>query len=67
MGTRNTRYPYHLWDNGEWHDIQRGHDFHVSVISVRMALHLWAKAHHRKLITRLIDTDTLSIRFMRED
>ena len=63
---RSARYPYHLWRDGEWHDVHPA-EWDKTVESMRASLHQWGKNNRLKLVSRRVDDDTLSIRFVRPE
>lgn len=59
---RNSVYPYHLWTDGQWHDITPS-DYDKSLASLRAILHQYAKAHSYVLRTTALRGGRLSVRF----
>lgn len=58
------RYPYHLWADGEWHEIHPS-EWNKSIASLRASLQQWGKANNKRLTSRTVDADTLAISFRR--
>lgn len=58
----NTKYPWELWQNGEWHTAKRGRQFTIEAESFRKSLGSRAAAEDLNVTTR-VSGDTVTFRF----
>lgn len=61
---RNTKYPYHQWTDGQWHDVAPS-DYQKTITTLRATLHQYAKAHGYTLMTLRLPNGILTFRFRR--
>lgn len=59
---RPTKYPYRLWADGQWHDVNPA-DYGRSLASLRSILHQYAQDNRKILRTTALSNGLLSIRF----
>jgi hypothetical protein len=57
-GTRTSgRYPWQIWADGDWHDIEEGTDFEMPVERFRTQLYNYARRHNMQVETMVTDRD----------